>query len=134
MNMSELTPQAIQATAILSIILWTKVFITNVGLGGAKNNAGGRAPEVRIHDDNICFQLSVQSAHCFRPSIEYIVCRTPIKQIQMRCLNQVSHSGLKPIKSVYLGLMPLLSSEVFCTFVLRIAYLGSSLETCCRNM
>ena len=133
MNMSELTPQAIQATAILSIILWTKVFITNVGLGGAKNNAGGRAPEVRIHDD-ICFQLSIQSAHCFRPSIEYIVCRTPIKQIQMRCLNQVSHSGLKPIKSVYLGLMPLLRYFVHLYCVLRIAYLSSPLETCCRNM
>lgn len=39
------TAQSIQATAVLSLILWTKVFITNVGLGGAKNNAGGRAPE-----------------------------------------------------------------------------------------
>mmetsp|Transcript_34122 Transcript_34122/g.82511 ORF Transcript_34122/g.82511 Transcript_34122/m.82511 type:complete len:155 (-) Transcript_34122:517-981(-) len=37
--------QAIKATAVLSIILFSKVFITNVGLGGAKKNAGGRAPE-----------------------------------------------------------------------------------------
>lgn len=37
--------QAIQVTSILSIILWAKVFATNMGLGGAKNNAGGRAPE-----------------------------------------------------------------------------------------
>ena len=43
--MNDNSIQAIRATAILSIILFTKVFITNIGLGGAKNNAGGRAPE-----------------------------------------------------------------------------------------
>lgn len=37
--------QAIRATAVLSVILLTKVVATNLGLGGAKNNAGGRAPE-----------------------------------------------------------------------------------------
>mmetsp|Transcript_32926 Transcript_32926/g.60355 ORF Transcript_32926/g.60355 Transcript_32926/m.60355 type:complete len:154 (-) Transcript_32926:84-545(-) len=37
--------QAIRATAILSVILFTKVFVTNIGLGGAKWNAGGRSPE-----------------------------------------------------------------------------------------
>ena len=37
--------QAIRATAILSVILWTKVVATNMGLGGAKMKAGGRAPE-----------------------------------------------------------------------------------------
>lgn len=37
--------QAVRATAVLSILLWTKVAATNVGLGGAKNEAGGRAPE-----------------------------------------------------------------------------------------
>mmetsp|Transcript_25209 Transcript_25209/g.45379 ORF Transcript_25209/g.45379 Transcript_25209/m.45379 type:complete len:177 (-) Transcript_25209:1609-2139(-) len=37
--------QAIRATAILSLLLWTKVLAVNTGLGGAKNNAGGRAPE-----------------------------------------------------------------------------------------
>lgn len=35
----------LQSTAILTVLLWTKVFATNLGLGGAKNNAGGRAPE-----------------------------------------------------------------------------------------
>lgn len=39
------TTQAIRATAILSVFLWIKVVATNVGLGGAKVNAGGRAPE-----------------------------------------------------------------------------------------
>jgi uncharacterized MAPEG superfamily protein len=37
--------QALRATALLSILLWTKVAFTNFGLGGAKMNAGGRAPE-----------------------------------------------------------------------------------------
>jgi len=37
--------QAVQATAVLSAILWFKVFATNIGLGGAKNNAGTRPPE-----------------------------------------------------------------------------------------
>jgi uncharacterized MAPEG superfamily protein len=37
--------QAVQATAVLSAVLWLKVFATNIGLGGAKNNAGGRPPE-----------------------------------------------------------------------------------------
>mmetsp|Transcript_4450 Transcript_4450/g.8601 ORF Transcript_4450/g.8601 Transcript_4450/m.8601 type:complete len:154 (-) Transcript_4450:782-1243(-) len=37
--------QAIRATAILSVILFSKVVFTNIGLGGAKWNAGGRAPE-----------------------------------------------------------------------------------------
>ena len=37
--------QAIRATAVLSVILLTKVVATNLGLGGAKMNAGGRAPE-----------------------------------------------------------------------------------------
>mmetsp|Transcript_29796 Transcript_29796/g.65594 ORF Transcript_29796/g.65594 Transcript_29796/m.65594 type:complete len:161 (+) Transcript_29796:114-596(+) len=37
--------QAVRATAVLSILLWTKVAATNLGLGGAKNEAGGRAPE-----------------------------------------------------------------------------------------
>ena len=35
----------LQATAVLSLIIWTKVFVTNLGLGGAKNTAGTRAPE-----------------------------------------------------------------------------------------
>lgn len=35
----------LQTTAILTVVLWAKVFATNIGLGGAKNNAGGRAPE-----------------------------------------------------------------------------------------
>mmetsp|Transcript_39918 Transcript_39918/g.120188 ORF Transcript_39918/g.120188 Transcript_39918/m.120188 type:complete len:155 (-) Transcript_39918:1084-1548(-) len=35
----------LQTTSILTVILWTKVFVTNIGLGGAKQNAGGRAPE-----------------------------------------------------------------------------------------
>ena len=37
--------QAIQATSILSVILWMKVVVVNVGLGGAKMKAGTRAPE-----------------------------------------------------------------------------------------
>ena len=37
--------QALRATATLSILLWSKVAFTNLGLGGAKMNAGGRAPE-----------------------------------------------------------------------------------------
>ena len=37
--------QAVRATAVLTILLWAKVAATNLGLGGAKNNAGGRAPE-----------------------------------------------------------------------------------------
>uniref|UniRef100_A0A7S0FQL2 Microsomal glutathione S-transferase 1 n=1 Tax=Minutocellus polymorphus TaxID=265543 RepID=A0A7S0FQL2_9STRA len=37
--------QALRATATLSILLWAKVAATNLGLGGAKLNAGGRAPE-----------------------------------------------------------------------------------------
>ena len=36
---------AIQATCILSVILWVKVVVVNVGLGGAKYKAGSRAPE-----------------------------------------------------------------------------------------
>lgn len=36
---------ALRSTAILSLVLWTKVVATNLGLGGAKNNAGTRAPE-----------------------------------------------------------------------------------------
>lgn len=36
---------ALRATAVLSVILFTKVVVTNLGLGGAKNKAGGRAPE-----------------------------------------------------------------------------------------
>mmetsp|Transcript_3074 Transcript_3074/g.2968 ORF Transcript_3074/g.2968 Transcript_3074/m.2968 type:complete len:157 (-) Transcript_3074:326-796(-) len=36
---------AAQGTAVLSLILWSKVAATNLGLGGAKNKAGGRAPE-----------------------------------------------------------------------------------------
>jgi uncharacterized MAPEG superfamily protein len=36
---------AIQSTALLSLLLWTKVAATNLGLGGAKMNAGRRAPE-----------------------------------------------------------------------------------------
>jgi len=35
----------LQSTAVLTVVLWTKVFATNLGLGGAKNNAGARAPE-----------------------------------------------------------------------------------------
>lgn len=37
--------QAIRATAVLTIMLWAKVAATNLGLGGAKLEAGGRAPE-----------------------------------------------------------------------------------------
>uniref|UniRef100_A0A7S2E0H8 Microsomal glutathione S-transferase 1 n=1 Tax=Helicotheca tamesis TaxID=374047 RepID=A0A7S2E0H8_9STRA len=37
--------QAVRATAILSVLIWTKVVATNLGLGGAKKNAGGRPPE-----------------------------------------------------------------------------------------
>lgn len=37
--------ELIQATAILSLLLWTKVVATNLGLGGAKAKAGTRAPE-----------------------------------------------------------------------------------------
>ena len=37
--------QAVQATAVLSAVLWFKVFATNIGLGGAKNNAGTRPAE-----------------------------------------------------------------------------------------
>jgi uncharacterized MAPEG superfamily protein len=36
---------AIQSTAVLSLLLWTKVVFANFGLGGAKNEAGARAPE-----------------------------------------------------------------------------------------
>jgi uncharacterized MAPEG superfamily protein len=36
---------AVRSTAVLSLILWTKVAITNLGLGSAKLYAGGRAPE-----------------------------------------------------------------------------------------
>jgi uncharacterized MAPEG superfamily protein len=36
---------ALQSTAILSLVLWTKVAATNLGLGGTKMKAGGRAPE-----------------------------------------------------------------------------------------
>lgn len=43
--MGDETAQAITATALLSVFLWIKVVATNVGLGGAKVNAGGRAPE-----------------------------------------------------------------------------------------
>ena len=35
----------LQATTVLSLVVWTKVFATNLGLGGAKNTAGTRAPE-----------------------------------------------------------------------------------------
>lgn len=37
--------QAVQATAVLSVLLWTKVFVTNIGLGGAKMYAGTRPAE-----------------------------------------------------------------------------------------
>jgi uncharacterized MAPEG superfamily protein len=40
-----MTIQAVRVTAILTIVLWTKVAATNLGLGGAKLEAGGRAPE-----------------------------------------------------------------------------------------
>ena len=47
--MSSSTPdriaQAVQATAVLSAILWSKVFVTNIGLGGAKMYAGTRPAE-----------------------------------------------------------------------------------------
>ena len=47
--MSSATPdriaQAVQATAVLSVILWLKVFVTNIGLGGAKMYAGTRPAE-----------------------------------------------------------------------------------------
>jgi uncharacterized MAPEG superfamily protein len=47
--MSSATPdriaQAVQATAVLSVILWSKVFVTNIGLGGAKMYAGTRPAE-----------------------------------------------------------------------------------------
>lgn len=43
--MSSRSTQAIQATAVLSAVLWFKVFSTNIGLGGAKNNAGTRPAE-----------------------------------------------------------------------------------------
>ena len=36
---------AVRSTALLSLLLWTKVAITNLGLGGAKMIAGARAPE-----------------------------------------------------------------------------------------
>jgi uncharacterized MAPEG superfamily protein len=39
------TIQAVRATAVLTILLWTKVVATNLGLGGAKLLAGSRAPE-----------------------------------------------------------------------------------------
>ena len=43
--MSSMFTQAVQATAVLSAVLWFKVFATNIGLGGAKNNAGTRPAE-----------------------------------------------------------------------------------------
>ena len=44
-NISLPVVQAIQATSILSLILFMKVVVVNVGLGGAKYKAGTRAPE-----------------------------------------------------------------------------------------
>lgn len=43
--MTDITTQAIRITAILSTVLWAKVVMTNLGLGGAKLYAGGRLPE-----------------------------------------------------------------------------------------
>jgi uncharacterized MAPEG superfamily protein len=43
--MTEMHLMAVRSTAVLSITLWTKVAVTNLGLGGTKANAGGRAPE-----------------------------------------------------------------------------------------
>lgn len=43
--MSEPELVAIKVSSILTCLLWTKVFATNIGLGGAKKNAGQRAPE-----------------------------------------------------------------------------------------
>ena len=43
--------QAVQATAVLSAVLWLKVFATNIGLGGAKNNAGTRPEEDSYQKD-----------------------------------------------------------------------------------
>jgi len=43
--LSSPTNKVLPATAILSLLLWMKVAVTNVGLGGAKNNAGTRSPE-----------------------------------------------------------------------------------------
>jgi uncharacterized MAPEG superfamily protein len=36
---------ALQSTAVLSLLLWTKVVFSNMWSGGAKNEAGARAPE-----------------------------------------------------------------------------------------
>ena len=44
-TMSSLSTQALRATAVLSAVLWFKVCATNIGLGGAKNNAGTRPAE-----------------------------------------------------------------------------------------
>jgi len=50
-NMSSMITQAVQATAVLSAVLWFKVFATNIGLGGAKNNAGTRPAEDTYQKD-----------------------------------------------------------------------------------
>ncbi len=49
--MSSIITQAVQATAVLSAVLWFKVFSTNIGLGGAKNNAGTRPAEDTYQKD-----------------------------------------------------------------------------------
>lgn len=49
--MSSIITQAVQATAVLSAVLWFKVCSTNVGLGGAKNNAGSRPAEDTYQKD-----------------------------------------------------------------------------------
>ena len=48
---STIITQALQATAVLSAVLWFKVAATNVGLGGAKNNAGTRPAEDTYQKD-----------------------------------------------------------------------------------
>mmetsp|Transcript_40393 Transcript_40393/g.49209 ORF Transcript_40393/g.49209 Transcript_40393/m.49209 type:complete len:161 (+) Transcript_40393:146-628(+) len=42
----------IRVTSILTVLLWFKVVITNLGLGGAKAEAGTRAPEDFYQKEN----------------------------------------------------------------------------------
>ena len=49
---STIITQALQATAVLSAVLWVKVVATNLGLGGAKNNAGTRPAEDTYQKDS----------------------------------------------------------------------------------
>jgi len=60
--MTDLYISALQATAILSLILFLKVVVINLYLGYAKNNAGGRSPEDKYQqEEGQVTQESVQA-------------------------------------------------------------------------